>query len=126
MPAMAKRAIEEGATERRMAMATRLAQLRSVLNGNQASVARLIGCGTNTWNRYEKGVRDIDVYALAEFCKVFGVSGDFVLKGDLYSLPKEVIAQLVRAYPEVVQGKDASQPPKRRPETDTQGLGALL
>lgn len=122
-----RRAIVEGATERRVAMATRLSQLRTVLNGNQAAVARLIGVGVNTWNRYEKAARDIDPYALAEFCKVFGVSGDWVLLGDLYSLPKEVIAQLVAAYPEIVRQEDGRRktPPKSHRSADMQEQVAL-
>lgn len=78
-------------------MARRLRQLREVLEGNQAEVARNAGVSPSTWNRYEKGERDIDPSALAEFCLYYGVSADWVLLGDLLSLPKQVLVHLVAA-----------------------------
>ena len=99
-------------------MAERLAQLRSVLNGNQAAVARLIGISQPAWNRYERGTRDIDVAALTRFCEIFGVSADWVVLGDLYSLPGEVIARLVEAYPQIVAETAARRLPSRRMASD--------
>jgi transcriptional regulator with XRE-family HTH domain len=100
---MPRKAISEGATARRAAMARRLRQLREVLEGNQAEVARNAGVSPSTWNRYEKGERDIDPSALAEFCLFYGVSADWVLLGDLLSLPKQVLVHLVAANPDLQQ-----------------------
>jgi transcriptional regulator with XRE-family HTH domain len=105
-------------------MAIRLMQLRSVLEGNQAAVPRLLGIGVNTWNRYEKGHRDIDPVVLAQFCRVYGVSADWVLLGDLYSLPERVIAQMALAYPETVRSHVAPVPTNRRRSSDRPALEA--
>lgn len=126
VPVMTKRALEDGATERRMAMATRLTQVRSVLSGNQAAVARAVGCGVNTWNRYEKGVRDVDAYALAEFCRRFGDSpadqiglAGWVLLGRRDQLNADVREQLVLAYPEIAQRDTRPGSPKTHQSSGT-------
>lgn len=100
---MARKARPEGATERRALMARRLRQIRQVLEGNQAEVARNVGVSVHAWNRYELGARDIPLDALAAFCRFYAVSADWVLMGDLLSLPKHVLAALVAANPDVQQ-----------------------
>lgn len=104
---MAQHVDIKGSQEQREGMAQRLVQLRTVLNENASAVARLVGVNQPTWNRYEKGGRDIDPVVLAEFCRIFGVSADWVILGDLYSLPKEVIVRLLQAYPQIA---DAAEP----------------
>lgn len=127
VPVMATRALNDTATEQRQATAVRLTQLRTILSGNQASVARAVGVGTNTWNRYEKGTRDLDPYVLAIFAKRFGVTPErsagfvaWVLLGDPFQLPKDVLVQLTLAYPEVLRAQEPSPAPNTRRALDNQ------
>lgn len=57
----------------------RLKDLRNEKDIKQSELAELLHVSTATISRYEKGVRDLDTGTLAELCRFFSVSSDYLL-----------------------------------------------
>ena len=85
----------------------RLRLTREAFGLGQNEFARQAGIATNTYNQYEQGKR-LPRYDLAnQICDEFGVTLDWIFRGDASGLPVH-IANLIRALEKASQA-DASQ-----------------
>ena len=58
----------------------RIGDLRQDHDLTQKQVAEQLGCNLNVYWRYEKGYRDIPLWALIHLSKMFHVSTDYILE----------------------------------------------
>lgn len=57
----------------------RLEDLRIDADKTQAEIAELLSCKREVYRRYEKGIREIPVWALIKLAQYYGVSTDYIL-----------------------------------------------
>ena len=69
------------------AIAARLRRLRQSADLSQAELCRKIDCAPNRWNQYEKGDRIITLEIADRLCDLFGVTLDWIYRGDQSGLP---------------------------------------
>jgi transcriptional regulator with XRE-family HTH domain len=72
----------------------RLTAMRVALRLTQAQVCRDIHINPNTWNQYEKGVREIPPLIAIRLRKRYGVTTDWIYDGDRTMLPTILDRQL--------------------------------
>ena len=82
---------------RRMSSAThevsrRLQLFRRRLGISQAELCRAIECRTNRWSQYESGERRITLEVAETLCDVYGLTLDWIYRGDPSGLPHRYIA----------------------------------
>ena len=75
----------------------RLRAVREALELSQSDVARAIDVRANTYNQWEHGKRLIDPLVASRLCDQFGVTMDWIYRGNMSSLPQHLAAKLVRA-----------------------------
>lgn len=75
-------------------IAGRLKLLREALDLNQAELCRRTGLAPNRWNQYETGERPITVAAAAILCEAFGVTLDWIYRGDRSGLPDRILTKI--------------------------------
>ena len=61
-------------------MNKRLKEIRKQSQLRQCDVAKLLDICTATYNRYEKGVLNLDAVRLRQLADIYGVSVDYLLK----------------------------------------------
>ncbi|NBI09002.1 XRE family transcriptional regulator [Colidextribacter sp. OB.20] len=57
----------------------RLEDLRIDADKSQAEIAEVLMCKREVYRRYEKGVREIPVWALVKLAAYYGTSTDYIL-----------------------------------------------
>lgn len=57
----------------------RLEDLRVDADKTQAEIAEVLSCNREVYRRYEKGIREIPVWALIKLARYYGVSTDYIL-----------------------------------------------
>ena len=57
----------------------RLEDLRIDADKTQAEIAEVLSCKREVYRRYEKGVREIPVWALVKLAAYYGTSTDYIL-----------------------------------------------
>ena len=57
----------------------RLEDLRIDADKTQADIAQVLSCNREVYRRYEKGIREIPVWALIKLAGLYGVSTDYIL-----------------------------------------------
>lgn len=57
----------------------RIEDLRIDNDKTQREIARLLGCHLETYRRYEKGFREIPLWALIKLADYYEVSTDYIL-----------------------------------------------
>jgi len=57
----------------------RLEDLRVDADKTQAEIAELLTCNREVYRRYEKGIREIPVWALIKLAKYYNTSTDYIL-----------------------------------------------
>jgi len=60
-------------------MKDKLKLLRSQMNVSQAEVAKAIGVTPSAYSNYEQGIREPNVQILANICKYYDVSADYLI-----------------------------------------------
>jgi transcriptional regulator with XRE-family HTH domain len=65
----------------------RLHNLRTALDMNQARVAESLGITQSAWSQYESGTRKITIEVAGVLAVRFGVTFDWIYRGDPSGLP---------------------------------------
>ncbi len=96
----------------RAELGKRLRWAREVVAESQARLCRdLGGVDATAWNRWERGTRYPDPVVLVRFCDVFGLTMDYLYRGDLRGVREDVAFRLAAYHPELV---DAARPAEAR------------
>jgi transcriptional regulator with XRE-family HTH domain len=74
--------------------ADRLAKLRKTLRLSAAQLCRETGFAANRWSQYESGARPITLTAANKLCDLYGVTLDWIFRGDDSGLPVHVARML--------------------------------
>lgn len=103
---------QKRASEIMAELGTRLRWAREVIAESQSDMCRLLG-GVNgsTWNRWEKGTRYPDPVVMVRVCNDFGLTIDYLYRGDLRGVREDVAIRLAAYHPELV---DAIHPAAAR------------
>ena len=82
----------------------RLRWAREVVADSQAALCRdLGGLDATAWNRWEKGNRYPDPIAMVRFCDAFGITMDYLYRGELRGVREDVAFRLAAYHPELVE-----------------------
>ena len=57
----------------------RLEDLRVDADKTQIQIAEYLGCNREVYRRYEKGIREIPIWALIKLAKYYNTSTDYIL-----------------------------------------------
>lgn len=76
-------------------IAKRLVALREAVAPNAADLCRRTGLAANRWSQYESGERPITLAAATILCDKYGVTLDWIYRGDDTGLPARLIEKLV-------------------------------
>ena len=68
-------------------LADRLELTREALGLNAADLCKRIGIKENRWSQYESGQRRITLEVATKMCDEFGLSLDWIYRGDPRQLP---------------------------------------
>lgn len=82
----------------RKMVGNRLEVTRIALGRKQADLARILLISPQRWNNYERGAKPLDIEIAIRICDKFGVTLDWLYRGDLSTLRFELaqrIGQLV-------------------------------
>ena len=76
--------------------AANLRAARMVVAPSAVAVARALGlANANQWTRYETGERKPSLTVLVQFCDLYGLSLDFILRNRTDGLPRDLALKLV-------------------------------
>ena len=78
-------------------IAKRLVTLRESLGISAADLCRTTGLAPNRWSQYESGERRITLDAAGILCDKFGVTLDWIYRGDESGLPVRMIERMAVA-----------------------------
>lgn len=82
----------------------RLRWAREIIADNQVHMCGLMGgIETSTWNRWERGHRYPDPVAMVRLCDHFGLTMDYLYRGDLRGVREDVAFRLAAYHPEFVE-----------------------
>ncbi len=76
-------------------IARRLVAARAALGMSAAELCRAIRCAPNRWSQYETGERRITLEIAERLCDEFGLSLDWIYRGDPQALPLQ-LGQAIR------------------------------
>jgi transcriptional regulator with XRE-family HTH domain len=82
----------------------RIRWIREEVGETQARVAEVAGVGQATWQRYESGECMPDPFLLVTFCRKFRVSMDYVFRGTLEGVQRDLALRLYRKHGSLVIG----------------------
>ena len=57
----------------------RLEDMRVDADKTQIQIAEMLGCNREVYRRYEKGIREIPIWALLKLAEYYGTSTDYLL-----------------------------------------------
>ena len=80
--------------EQTKSIARRLVILRDALGVNAADLCRVTGLAPNRWSQYESGERRITLEASMVLCDKYGVTLDWIYRGDESGLPRRLIERM--------------------------------
>ena len=75
-------------------IAKRLLSLREVVAPSAADLCRRTGLAPNRWSQYESGERRITLDAANTLCDKYGVTLDWIYRGDESGLPGRLIERI--------------------------------
>lgn len=78
-------------------IAKRLLILRKSLDISAADLCRMTGLAPNRWSQYESGERRITLGAAMLLCDKYGVTLDWIYRGDESGLPVRLIERMPTA-----------------------------
>lgn len=80
----------------------RLKKLRKQAGKTQEQIAEAVGLEPGTISRIERGVKGLSIDSLLVLSEVYGVSTDYILKGDTIVIPSDALLEelgaLVQKY----------------------------
>lgn len=77
-------------------IARRLKSTREAIDVTAAELCRAIDCRPNRWSQYEGGERPITLPVAIRLCEVYGLTLDWVYRGDPEGLPARLHAKLAK------------------------------
>ena len=78
-------------------IAKRLLLLREAMGLSGADLCRMTGFAPNRWSQYESGDRRITLDAATVLCEKFGVTLDWIYRGDESGLPVRLVERFTLA-----------------------------
>lgn len=81
------------------AMAARLKLTRAALGLSQAELCRRADLSRNTYNQWERGHGRPDVHYAMRLCDAFGITLDWIYRGQTFGLPSAVAEMVLRSPP---------------------------
>lgn len=84
----------------------RLAQTREALRFNQTAAARMFDVQRAAWNHYETGRRMLDIQLASLICEKWGVTLDWLYRGDKSGLTMRMVARLEDLIPVLNASED--------------------
>jgi transcriptional regulator with XRE-family HTH domain len=78
--------------EYRVMVGGRLRSMRKMLGLKSAQMCDILGIARNTYSQWESGVNLPDVRAMVDLCDRFGVTLDYIYRGDKSGLPLRLAA----------------------------------
>ena len=72
----------------------RLKKLRKALGKTQAEMAELAAISKRAWSLIERGSRRIGVGAALRLCDLYGLSLDWIYRGNIAQLPLNIIKKM--------------------------------
>jgi DNA-binding XRE family transcriptional regulator len=78
-------------------LARRLKLTREALELSAAEVCKRIDCAPNRWSQYEGGQRPITIAVAIAMCEEFGLSLDWIYRGDPQRLPHDLRLKMRQA-----------------------------
>lgn len=109
--------------ERRAAVGERLRWAREEIEPNATVVARYLEVDPSTLNKWEAGTRLPDVFKMADLAENLRITLDYLYRGRLEGVDRELALRLAAKHPELVlrqplNGTDQREIlPWRRPST---------
>lgn len=91
---MAPRPNNPSVAERLKEIGRRITQAREALGLSQVEVCRMIEVGETTWNNWEQGKRRPDPLVMVRFAENYGITLDWVYRGDREGLRGRVLSKL--------------------------------
>lgn len=82
------------ATEQKLAAAQRLVATRKALGLSQQDFAAAMGVGRTAYTNWESAERSIDPHAVARLWEVYGVTLDWIFRGDMSGLRHSLAVRL--------------------------------
>lgn len=76
----------------------RLEMVRVLLEPNRVDIAKEFGVAHQRWSQWEKGISTIKAGVLAEFCRRYSITTDWVLLGRIDTLSGMLVDLLHRRY----------------------------
>lgn len=96
-------------------LGARLRWAREVVAESQAQLCRdLGGVDATAWNRWERGTRYPDPVVLVRLCDVFGLTMDYLYRGDLRGVREDVAIRLAACHPELVEREHPAEARRAR------------
>lgn len=80
--------------EQTKSIARRLVTLREAVAPSAADLCRRTGLAPNRWSQYESGERRITLEASLVLCDKYGVTLDWIYRGDESGLPRHLIERM--------------------------------
>ena len=75
----------------------RLKELRKQAEKTQEQVAEAVGLEPGTISRIERGAKGMSIDSLLMFSEIYGVSTDYILKGDETMTPSDALLEELEA-----------------------------
>ena len=80
-----------------VASGKRLKELRKQAGKTQEQVAEAVGLEPGTISRIERGAKGMSIDSLLMFSEIYGVSTDYILKGDETMTPSDALLEELEA-----------------------------
>jgi DNA-binding XRE family transcriptional regulator len=77
----------------------RLRLTRMALGIRQVDIARKFDCSTASWNHYETGKRPLDIDLAVQLCDEYGLTLDWLYRGDNSGLKKGLVDRIENKLP---------------------------
>ena len=76
----------------------RLAAARQAMDLKQVQVCAAIAVQPNTYSQWESGKRLADPLAVARFCDLYGITMDWIYRGQIGALPHSIADKVQAEY----------------------------
>lgn len=91
-------------TALRQEMGERLRRSRCEIDENMTRFAEEFGVKNNRWRMWELGEHAADEWVMVAMCDRYGLTMDWLYRGQIESLPPLLQAKLFRRYPDILEG----------------------
>lgn len=73
----------------------RLRVIRSFIDLTQGELGKVTGISQSEYSMFETGERQITVKAANEMCDAFNITLDWIYRGDISSLPRDILSYII-------------------------------